>query len=177
MQLGKKSIVINEEDKTRFLQSIYRPYLQSVIDHINARMGSTDLISAMSVFDPNHLPDSEDKLPDYGMDKILELTDFYGAVQKVQYDGQEGISQPDIEADGTQAIQEVLSKLIGQGDIATAFPNLSRLTGSISVLLFTTCTVERTFSSIKTRLRNRMGEDTLNNTMRICIEDSSTLPH
>ena len=51
-----------------------------------------DLVSAMSVFDLNHLFDSEDKPPDYGMDRILELTDFYGSVQKVQRGGQQGIT-------------------------------------------------------------------------------------
>jgi len=42
----------------------------------------------------------------------------------------------------------------------------------------TTATVERTFSSmklIKTRLRSRMGENTLEHTMRICIEGPDQL--
>ncbi len=41
------------------------------------------------------------------------------------------------------------------------------------MLPVTTATVERTFSSmklIKTRLRKRMGDGTLDSTMRICIE-------
>ena len=194
-QLGKKNIVVSEEDKAAFLQSIYRPYIQSVVDHIIVRMGSTDLIAAMSVFDPHHVPDTEDNLTNYGMNKIVELTNFYGVVQKVQYDGQEGVSQPDIDAEDTEAewklfrrliftqyknnsLHEVLSKLISRGDIAAAFPNLSRLAGIISVLPVTTATVERSFSSmklIKTRLRNRMGDDTLENSMRICIEGPDTL--
>ena len=70
----------------------------------------------------------------------------------MQYDGQEGIPRPDIDAEDTEAewklfrwliftqyknnsIHEVLSKLIScDGDIAAAFPNLSRLAGIISVL-------------------------------------------
>ena len=42
-----------------------------------------------------------------------------------------------------------------------------------SVLPVTTATVERSFSDmklIKTRLRSRLGEETLNHTMRISIE-------
>ena len=70
-----------------------------------------------------------------------------------------------IQATHIYTVQEVLSKLIGQGDIATAFPNLSRLAGIISVLPVTTCTVERTFSGMKLRLQNRMDEDTLDSTM------------
>lgn len=71
LQLGERDIDLNEAMKTRFLQNVYRPYIQSVIDHISGRLESTDLISSMSVFDPRHLPDDEDKLsdPDYGTEK------------------------------------------------------------------------------------------------------------
>ena len=72
------------------------------------------------------------------------------------------------------SIHNILSKLtFRHDDIAAAFPNLSKLAQTVTVLPITTATVERTFSSmklIKTRLRNRMSEDTLDNTMRICIE-------
>ena len=45
-QLGSRNILVREEDKSAFLQKVYRqPYLQSVIDHINVRMESNDLIS------------------------------------------------------------------------------------------------------------------------------------
>ena len=46
------------------------------------------------------------------------------------------------------------------------------------VLPVTTATVERTFSSmklIKTRLRSRMGESTLDHAMRVCIEGPERL--
>ena len=48
----------------------------------------------------------------------------------------------------------------------------------LAVLPVTTATVERSFSTIeliKTRLRIRMGEDTLEGTKRICIEGSDYL--
>ena len=53
--------MVSEEEKSEFLIKVYQPYLQSVIDHINVRMESTELISAMSVFDLRHLPCTEDK--------------------------------------------------------------------------------------------------------------------
>ena len=46
------------------------------------------------------------------------------------------------------------------------------------VLPVTTATVERSFSDmklIKTRLRSRLGEETLNHTMRISIEGPDKL--
>ena len=69
-QLGAKDIDVTESMKTQFLQKVYRPYIQSVIDHISGRLESTDLISSMSVFDPRHLPDDEEKLSDYGIEKV-----------------------------------------------------------------------------------------------------------
>ena len=74
---------------------------------------------------------------------ISQRTNFYGVEQKVKFDGQEGVSQPDIDSEGTEAelklfrlliftyykgssIYQVLSKLICHGDIAAAFTNLSK---------------------------------------------------
>ncbi len=102
-QLGHKNIKVTEEEKTEFLCSTSRPYIQSVIDHTISRMGSTDLIGAASVFDPCHLPETEDNLSGYGTEKIAKLTDFYGMKQKVKCDGQEGESEPDIDIEETEA--------------------------------------------------------------------------
>ena len=193
-QLGSRSIVVTEEEKSVFLHKVYRPYLQSVIDHITARMESNDLISSMSVFDPRHLPDTEE-LSDYGMEKMRTLINYYSVAQRVKLNEDEGVSQPDIDAEETESewklfrrvifiqyksssLQQVLSRLIGSGDISVAFPNLSKLAAILEVLPVTTATVERTFSSmklIKTRLRSRMGENTLEHTMRICIKGPDQL--
>ena len=46
------------------------------------------------------------------------------------------------------------------------------------ILPVTTITVERTFSDMKmfkTRLRSRLGEDTLDYALRVCIEGQDTL--
>ena len=196
-QLGAKNIVVTEEEKNLFLHKVYRPYMQSVVDHINRRMESTDLISAMSVFDPRHLP-TEDKLAGYGIEKIRTLINFYSVAQRIQFQGEVGISQPDIDAEDTESewklfrrvifvrykdstLQEVLSTLIdsGNSDISTAFPNLAKVAAIVNVLPVTTATVERSFSAmklIKTRLRSRLGEDALEHTMRICIEGLDQLP-
>ena len=48
----------------------------------------------------------------------------------------------------------------------------------LTVLPVTTATVEHSFSCmklVKAMLRSRMGEDTLESTMRICIEGSDSL--
>ena len=76
------------------------------------------------------------------------------------------------------SLNQVFLTLISQGDIAAAFPNLSKLAAIVTVLPVTTATVERTFCSmklIKTRFRSRMGEDTLEHTMHICVLRNSPI--
>jgi hypothetical protein len=70
------------------------------------------------------------------------------------------------------AAPTVTSFLVNSSLVAS-FPNLARLAAIAMVLPITTATVERSFSNmklIKTRLRNRMGAATLDQTMRISIE-------
>ena len=158
-KLGEKSIAVTESMKTHFLQEVYRPYLQSVIDHIRGRIECTDLISSMAVFDPRHLPDDEDNLSDYGTDKINILTAFYGSVQEVQFDGKIGVSQPDIDREDTESewklfhrlmlvqhkrssLQQVLSGLLNSSSIRASFPNLAKLAAILIVLPVTSATVE-----------------------------------
>ena len=71
-QLGMTEIEVTDVKKTDFERNVYCPYLQSVIDHINGRMESTDLISSMSAFDPRQLPGTEKELTesDYGIEKM-----------------------------------------------------------------------------------------------------------
>ncbi len=54
-----------------------------------------------------------------------------------------------------------------------AYPNLACLASLHLVLPVTTATVERSFSDmklVKTRLGSRLGEDTLDQAMRVCIK-------
>ena len=61
-QLGNLDITVTESDKESFVKSVYRPYIQSIIDHIYSRMKSSDIFSAFSVFSPLHIPDKEEDL-------------------------------------------------------------------------------------------------------------------
>ena len=51
-QLGDRNLVVTEAAKQDFLKKVYRPYIQSVIDHISSRLKSSDVFSAFSLFDP-----------------------------------------------------------------------------------------------------------------------------
>lgn len=129
--LGMSKIEVTNIMKADFEDKVYRPYLQSVIDHLSGRMESTDLISSLSVFDPHQLPGSEKELTesDYGTEKMKTLISFYGCVQKVTFDGREGISQPDIDLEDTESECVSLSYIrTTQGEpFATDFVCIARL--------------------------------------------------
>ena len=149
----------------------------------------------MSIFDPHHLPGTEEELSEYGTEQIKTLTDLYSVEQRINVGGDEGISQADIEAKETESewklfqrliflqykgrsLQFVLPRLLRNGEIYAAFPNLAKIAAILGVLPVTTATVERSFSNmklLKTRLRSRMSEETLDYYIRICIEGPDQL--
>ena len=85
----------SDVEHENFITGVYRPYIKGVTDHIRNRLSSCDTVSAFSLFDPRHLPGSEDCLSNYGNKSLQTLTDFYGKEQKVIFDGETGVSSPD----------------------------------------------------------------------------------
>ena len=173
-QLGARNIIVSESDQDAFLRRVYRPYIQSVIDHIPSRLQSSDVFSAFSVFDPSNLPDSEESLTFYGTENIKVLTDFYGHEQQVTFQGKIGHSNPDVDPEQTEAewkifrrimfanlktdmdgddsipsTQRVMYSLLTSDTLSSGFPNLVKLATIALVLPVTTATVERTFSDMK----------------------------
>ena len=72
--------------------------------------------------------------------------------------------------------KDVISKLCCDSSWAVIFPNISTLAKICRVIPVQTADVERTFSQlklIKTRVRNRMNEKTLDALLRIAIEGPS----
>ena len=186
------------DEKVSFLSKVYRPYIQSVIDHISNRMESCDIFSAFSIFDPVHIPDSEESLSLYGLEKLCTLTTFYGSEQKVFFEGSTGLSTPDVDPEQAEAewkifrriiyteyrsekkrgFQKVVTSFLTNNTLVAGFPTLARLATIAMILPVSTATVERSFSNmklIKTRLRNRLGDETLDQAMRVSVEGKSKL--
>ena len=111
-QSSLQDVSVSEADKTSFLSRIYRPYIQSVIDHISSRMESSDIFSAFSIFDPIHLPDSEESLSTYGMEKLRTLTDFYGKEQTLSFEGNAEVSKPDVDPDQAEAEWKIFHRIL-----------------------------------------------------------------
>ena len=87
-------------------------------------------------------------------------------------------SAPESSDSTTNGLQDVTSRLLTDSTLNAAFPNLATLASLQLVLPVTTATVERSFSDmrqVKTRLRSRLGENTLDQAMRVCIEGSPRL--
>ncbi len=187
--LGKRNITVTESDKFGFIDTIYKPYIQSVVDYNSSRMLSSGVVSAFSIFDPQQLPDKEESLSNYGAEKLKKLISFYGEPQKVTIQSSCALSTPDIKDDLTEAewkifrrllftqfqtktVRDVISSLLSNNILTSAIPNLATLAMIESVNPVTTCTVERSFHMkiVKTRLRNRLGDETLDMLMKIAIE-------
>ena len=74
--------------------------------------------------------------------------------------------------------KDVTHALISNSSFSSAFPNIVTLANIVSVLPVATATVERSFSNmklVKTRLRSQLGDDTLDQAMRVCIEGPERL--
>ena len=112
---------------------------------------------------------------------------FYGTAKRVQLNQMESAYIDPEEAELVwkiywqghfvkhegSSLQEDLSWLLGSSDLAAAFPNLAKLASVLELIPVTTATVDCTFSSIKltkSRLRSRMGQQTLDHAIHYCIE-------
>ena len=75
-------------------------------------------------------------------------------------------------------LQKIVTTFLASSALVAGLSNQVSLARLAVVLPVTKATVERSFSGmklIKTRLRSRLGEETLNHTMRISIEGPDKL--
>ena len=75
---------------------------------------------------------------------------------------------------------DVLAHLLTNHTLKAGFPNLESLASICVILPVTTATVKRSFSDmklVKTRLRSRLSEDTLDQAMQVCIEGPEKLSY
>ena len=194
-QLGQLEIQITESDSKSFIQGVYNPYIQSVIDHITSRMQSSDVFSAFSIFNPLCLPNEEKDLSMYGSEQLNILTSFYGMPHTISFKSTTGTSIPDVDLEQTEAEWKKLRRLvftkyksstdkdathalIYNSTLSSSFPNLVTLAKIVSILPVATATVERSFSNmklVKTKLRSQLVDDTLDQASRVCIEGPERL--
>ncbi len=104
----------------------------------------------------------------------LSKTDIEPEAAEAEWKIFRNIIFPQYHSEPTRGFHGVVTSFLVNSSLVAGFPNLAARLATIAMLLpVTTATVERSFSDmkqIKTRLRNRLGEDTLDQAMRISIE-------
>ena len=170
-----------------FEESVRNPFLCQLIKNIENRFCDKSIMATFDIFNPKKLPKLS-KTPtreelcafvQYGNEEVNTLADhFDGAV-----DGEECIQEWSSfrqylkDSCGELEHREVISDLCSSTSLtASVYPTMSNLAKICRVIPIHTSDVERTFSQlkiIKSLIRNRMCENTLDALLRIVTEGPS----
>ena len=167
-----------------FKNYIKLPYLDKLVNNIEARFDDRSVMASFDIFNPAKLPHLPDKpstadlemFVEYGNNDVERLSQqFQVAVADSVECIEEWCSFRQLLQDSCHHLkqEEVVSKLCCDSSLAAIYPNMSTLAKVCRVVPIQTADVERTFSQIKlikSRIRNRMNENTLNSLLRIAIE-------
>ena len=182
-----------------FLESIRKPFLRCLIDNLKKRFEDKSILTTFDVFDPKKIlqlsNDSSDSESDgdsstqesfmqYGNIHIKNLAEHYQGEDDVSVCGssdecvEEWSSFKQFMHDNYLQLRhkDVIRELCSNKTISSIYPNMSTFAKICLVIPIHTAGVERTFSQlklIKTRIRNRLSEGTLDSLLRIAVEGSS----
>ena len=181
-----------------FLESIRKPFLTSLIDNLKKRFEDKSILTAFDIFDPKKVPrvsndenDSSDSSGEqeifmqYGNAHIKNLAEHYQGDNDVSVCGspdqclEEWSSFRQYMHDNYLKLRhkDVIRELCSNKTISCIYPNMGTFAEVCRVVPIHTSDVERTFSQlklIKTRIRNRLNEGTLDSLLRIAVEGSSS---
>ena len=195
-ELKEWDLQVSDQMKSKFKQEILTPYFKHLIDNINGRFeDSRGIITALSIFDPRHLPEKDSELRDYGLQQMNVLLDYYGTARSLELNSATVAVLPDLDKDDTLAewrifkrhlynrfnsvsAQDMTATVVASESQCLMFPNVVKLLRIYQVIPLTTATVERSFSTlklVKTNLRNRLKDSMLDWCMRIAIEGPDSL--
>ena len=173
------------ESKARFVKDVKGPFLDKLVANINDRFVDSGVFEAFSIFEPEMLrigDGLEDDDTNYGDDHVKVLIERFGgypvedalvewAVFKQYFD-----DHLEMVNGKTATATEILEKLCSDAGLRGVFPIITSLAACYRVLPPHTADCERDFSQmkiIKTYLRNRMSQPTLDGLMRLVIEGPS----
>ena len=166
-----------------FQQRIREPYLDSLIANLEKRFDDKCVLAAFDIFNPSKLtclPEKEDSvqtLLEYGVHEVKELAKQYaGVVPDVEECLEQWASFRQYLKNHCSHLKhsDVIQELsCDASTVASIFPIMSVLGKICRVIPIHTADVERTFSQlklIKTSVKNRISEKTLDSLLRIVIE-------
>ena len=168
-----------------FNDSIRKPFLDKLIDNLESRFQEKDIMASFDILKPQRLPQlstnpSREELKlftNYGVKELRCFTNQFEGIL-VNYDSCEEewssfrqfLNDPSNKRKSHEA---VIDELCTNPTSSRVFPTMSAMASICRVVPVHTSDVERTFSQlklVKTRIRNRMKEKTLNSLLRIILE-------
>jgi len=173
------SIKITIDDIKSIQDNVGKPFVSTLKANISSHFCSQDVVSAFSIFDPRKTPSVDSShYKHYGEDSLGLLLDQYGVNKTaLTVDGEEyekkALITAEVHAEWTTFCHCLLKRpkedtisqlnnLVTTDMLKTMFPHLNTLANVCITIPVGTASVERSFSQmkmIKTRLRNRMGEN------------------
>ena len=160
-----------------FKKSVHKPYLVKLIENLTVRFEDKSTITAFDVFNPASMPSDAKELQEYGNSNIQNLSEHYhpyGVLGGPQDCLTEWSScRQFLQDNHFKKHSEVIQYLCTSPTMLQLYPNISTMAQICRVIPIHSADVERTFSQlklIKTNIRNRMIEKTLDALLRIAIE-------
>ena len=168
--LREHNISATDHQRAEFDRSIRQKFLKTLEDHIVSRFPNNSIITALSVFDPQNMPE---EFVLYGEDEIELLGDHFGGADDLltEWIQFRELMKSSYQSCTLAQLAENLYK--GKPPVAESFPKVAKLISIAVMIPVSTADCERGFSamnSIKTELRNRMKAATLDRLVRIAID-------
>ena len=178
---------LSTTDITSFQKNAVETFIKELKNNIASQFSSQNVVAAFDIFNPKVIPDpASEEFKTFGEQSIDTWINHYGTTMTAETD--ELMKSPIIDSEThtewktfrhysskkrDSDTKTQLKELTSHEMLVTMFPNLSALANICMSLPVSTASVERSFSQmkmIKTRLRNRIGESSLNHLMLIAIE-------
>ncbi|KAJ8023492.1 hypothetical protein HOLleu_35949 [Holothuria leucospilota] len=171
----------NPPDETHFRNNVRGRYIDALTENLQDRFNSEDcqgmslLLSLFKPSDIQSMPACE--LPDYGKGTVTAAHEFFkasdvlGTLDELQ---QEWVSLKNyITQVSEMSDTDLIQRLCTRQALQAVYPNFSQLAKILRVIPTNTADPERTFSQmklVKTKVRNRMVEQTLDAILRVVIQ-------
>ena len=188
-------INITLTDIQNFQARVGNPFVGTLKANISSRFCSQDVVSAFSIFNPKKTPINDaSEYQQYGADSVEVLLNHYGETKPaVSLQGEHfektGLVTDEVKVEWKMLkhyltkkpeddMGKQLQELTTNETLVNMFPNLDTLATVCLTIPVGTASVERSFSQmkmIKTRLRNRLSEESLSHLMKIAIESPNKL--
>lgn len=194
--------VVDPAKVADFHSKVALPYLQHLIDDTSARFTAANVVSAFQIFCPANIPSDESALSEYGDAQLDILFIHYGTEAWAEMCDEDGFvvvgrSAPLVDADECRRDWNSFRKVIAagwkqksftdlnsflawfdRGDLPKYYEGLTFLLRVAATLPVGSCSVERSFSTmklVKTRLRSRLLPETLEGLLITAIEGPDRL--